>query len=277
MLVDGVGPLQRQSDVVMTAQQPVAQVLVDDELHLASRRQGHDTAFQIDGRDGRRRLYELAHVCLGQLDSEQPVLAAIRAEDVGERGGDDGPETAPAERPGSVLARGAAPEVGTSDEDGRALELRAVEREIVVLRPVPEEELTVARALDPLEELLRDDLVGVDVVAIERGDRPGDHVEMLHQTSSLTSTREPATAAAAAISGLIRCVRASRPWRPSKLRLEVEATRSFGPAMSGFIPRHIEHPALRHSKPASANTRSRPSASASALTRIDPGTTSACT
>ena len=58
------------------------------------------------------------------------------------------------------------------------------------------------------------------------------------------------TAAAAAISGLIRCVRPPRPWRPSKLRLEVEAQRSPGARMSGFMPRHIEQPAPRHSKPA---------------------------
>src|SRR4029077_20087063 len=182
-----------------------------------------------------------------------------------------------AERPGGVLARGAAAEIRARHENRRPFELGPIEREIIVLGPVPEEELAVARALDALQELLRDDLVGVDVVAVERGDRPGDDVEMLHQSSPLTSTRHPLMAAAAAISGLIRWVRARRPCRPSKLRLEVEATRSFGPAMSGFIPRHIEHPALRHSKPASANTRSRPSASASALTRIDPGTTSACT
>ena len=43
------------------------------------------------------------------------------------------------------------------------------------------------------------------------------------------------------------------------------------------MPRHIEQPAFRHSKPASANTLSRPSASAAALTAIDPGTTIART
>jgi hypothetical protein len=34
------------------------------------------------------------------------------------------------------------------------------------------------------------------------------------------------------------------PWRPSKLRFEVDAQRSPGARMSGFIPRHIEQPAL---------------------------------
>ena len=47
--------------------------------------------------------------------------------------------------------------------------------------------------------------------------------------------------------------------------------------MSGFIPRHIEHPAARQSKPASRKIRSRPSSSACALTCWEPGTTIACT
>src|ERR1700756_44537 len=45
-----------------------------------------------------------------------------------------------------------------------------------------------------------------------------------------TSTRWPAIAAAAAISGLTRWVRPPLPWRPSKLRLLVEGQRSPGGA-----------------------------------------------
>ncbi len=41
------------------------------------------------------------------------------------------------------------------------------------------------------------------------------------------------------------------------------------------MPRHIEQPAARHSKPAAVKMRSRPSASASAFTRMEPGTTMA--
>ena len=42
------------------------------------------------------------------------------------------------------------------------------------------------------------------------------------------STKWPSMAAAAAIAGETRCVRPPRPWRPSKLRFEVEAQRSPG-------------------------------------------------
>ena len=92
-----------------------------------------------------------------------------------------------------------------------------------------------------------------------------------------TSVRRPVTAAAAAMAGLMRCVRAPWPCRPSKLRLDVLATRSPARAVSPFIPTHIEQPGSRHSKPASVNTRSSPSASAARLICAEPGTTHAGT
>ena len=87
----------------------------------------------------------------------------------------------------------------------------------------------------------------------------------------------PVTAAAAAIAGESRCVRPPGPCRPSKLRFDVLAQRCPAISLSGFMPRHIEHPASRHSKPASVSTRSSPSASACCFTSPEPGTTSART
>ena len=55
--------------------------------------------------------------------------------------------------------------------------------------------------------------------------------------------RVPRTAVAAATSGETRWVRPPLPWRPSKLRLDVDALRSPGASWSGFMPRHIEQPA----------------------------------
>ncbi len=81
-------------------------------------------------------------------------------------------------------------------------------------------------------------------------------------------------AVAAATSGETRWVRPPLPWRPSKLRLDVEALRSPGDSLSGFMPRHIEQPAARHSAPAAVKTASSPSRSAWALTSMEPGTTS---
>src|SRR5262249_5213747 len=131
-------------------------------------------------------------------------------------------------------------------------------------------------ALDPLEPDGGDDLVGVHVGAVEGDRSPGDRSDCLHRDQSSSGRAKwPATPGGAATAGDTRWVRPPAPWRPSKLRLDVEAQRSPGPSTSGFMPRHMEQPAARHSNPAAANTRSRPSASAAALTAIEPGTTMA--
>src|SRR5581483_5220540 len=129
-----------------------------------------------------------------------------------------------------------------------------VQLEVGILHPVEEEELAEARALDALEELLGDDLIGVDVGAVEHDCARGHAAECLHaaaSTRSRASAKWPTIAVAAATSGETRCVRPPAPCRPSKLRFEVDAHRSPGARTSGFIPRHIEQPARRHSKPAS--------------------------
>ena len=99
------------------------------------------------------------------------------------------------ERPDGVLAGGAGAEVAPGDEDRVGLEL-----DLAGADPVVEQELAEAGALDPLQELLGDDLVGVDVGAIEHRDPSLDHVNGL-MPSSLMSTKWPSTAAAAAIFG----------------------------------------------------------------------------
>src|SRR3954471_3864250 len=97
--------------------------------------------------------------------------------------------------------------------------------------------------------LSRDDEVGVDVGERKSVGAAFDASERIHAASSptlptrsRTSVSLPVTAAAAAIAGDIRCVRAPGPWRPTKLRFDVEAQRSRGGTLSGFIARHIEQP-----------------------------------
>src|SRR5665213_2141359 len=62
-----------------------------------------------------------------------------------------------------------------------------------------------------------------------------------------------------------------------KLRFEDEAEISLPCNLSGFIARHMEQPASRHSKPASVKILSRPSFSAWIFTCWEPGTTKALT
>src|SRR3989449_11265433 len=125
---------------------------------------------------------------------------------------------------------------------------------LAIKPPVVEEGRAEAGALPPLQELLGNDLIGVDFGARQGGPAAGvTHKGLDHGATSSpsrshaqvrTSPSRPATAAAAAIGGLIRWVRPPRPWRPSKLRFDVEAQRSPDWRISAFIPRHIEHPAL---------------------------------
>src|SRR5690606_15051730 len=105
-----------------------------------------------------------------------------------------------------------------------------------------------ARRLQPVR---RDDDVGVDILEPKRNRAARDFFKGGHSISSRTSVSLPVTAAAAAIAGLTRWVRAPGPCRPTKLRLLVDAQRSPGGTLSGFMPRQAEHPGSRHSKPAS--------------------------
>src|SRR5215211_4838377 len=80
------------------------------------------------------------------------------------------------------------------------------------------------------QEARRNDLVGVDVGRRHRRRRRVEVLKRLHRhdlaNSCRTSVSLPVTAAATAMAGLTRCVRAPLPWRPTKLRFEVEAQRS---------------------------------------------------
>ncbi len=92
-----------------------------------------------------------------------------------------------------------------------------------------------------------------------------------HRPSPARRRPRPATAAAATIAGLISSVRPDRTALPS---LEVAVRRrsaDLAPSsLSVFIARHIEHPAPRHSNPASRTPGRRPSRSAASRTRLRP-------
>ena len=120
-----------------------------------------------------------------------------------------------------------------------------VQHEVAVVAPLGEQAGAEAGALDPLEPVARDDLVGVDVGAVERHGGAGDDDDGFHgaalgllglrvgQARSAGVAKVPAMAVAAATAGDTRWVRPPRPWRPSKLRLLVDAARSPGGELVG--------------------------------------------
>src|SRR5258708_21986462 len=185
-----------------------------------------------------------------QGQRQHAVLHTVVGENIVEGWRDDGAEAVVTQGPHGVLAGRAAAKIFPGEKNAGAGIMRRVQGKLqiglafVVKAPVIEEEVAVAGAPNALEELLGDDLVGINIVAIQQGDNSGVLSEAIHHQSLYCqwrmSTKCPATAAAAAIAGLTRCVRPPAPWRPSKLRLLVEAQRSPGCKRSAFMPRHME-------------------------------------
>src|SRR3546814_13548536 len=116
-----------------------------------------------------------------------------------------------------------------------------------------------------------DDHVGVEVRLEQGGGDAGQAVEGPHGQVRPTSTIAPAIAAAAATAGLARWVRAPGTWRPTTLRLEVETHRAPRGTLSPLAATHRPQQGSRHWNPASAKTRSLPSASAPRHTPSAPG------
>jgi hypothetical protein len=124
----------------------------------------------------RARRHQRVDLVVRDHHRQQADLRAVAEEDVGEARRHDGGEAVVLQRPRGVLARGAAAEVGAGGEDRVGGQVPAV-----LLGPVVEQELAEAGPLDPLEELLGDDLVGVDVGAVEHADIALDDVHGFHR------------------------------------------------------------------------------------------------
>src|SRR5438874_593045 len=136
---------------------------------------------------------------------------------------------------------------------------------------VLEEMLLEAFKRHDLQKPRGHDAVGVDVVAAQRHAVSGGVNDPVHagtaSSISRTSATSPAIAAAATIAGDISNVRpVGLPCRPLKLRFDEDAQTCRPSSLSGFIARHIEQPAPRHSNPASMKIWCRPRFSASRAT-----------
>src|SRR5204863_239157 len=144
------------------------------------------------------------------------------------------------------------------------------DREARARAPVGEQRVGQARLVGALEVARGDDLVGVDVdveqhdgARRQRAEARRGHGDVLSPagrrsagrsgTSVRGSATWPVTAAAAAVHGDASSVRPPWPWRPSKLRFDVETASWPGDSWSPFIAMHIEQPGSRHSAPARSN------------------------
>src|SRR5690606_3357785 len=111
--------------------------------------------------------------------------------------------------------RRAGAEVGAGHEDLGVGEALVVQDEAGVVAPLGEQALVEAGALDLLEPVAGDDLVGVDVGAVEGHGGALDDADGLHESvpsgRSAGVAKWPAMAVAAATAGETRWVRPPRP------------------------------------------------------------------
>ena len=121
-----------------------------------------------------------------QHDRQDAVLEAVAVEDIGEAGRDDSADAIVQQRPGRVLARAAAAEVLTRDDDLGLAVGGLVQDEVRVLGAVLiithflEQVLAQASAVDCFQELLGDDHVGIDIDQRHGRRDPGQRGEVVH-------------------------------------------------------------------------------------------------
>ncbi len=136
-----------------------------------------------------RVVHQLIDLLLRQLDRQDAVLEAVVEENVGEIGSDDATEAEVQQRPRRMLARRPAAEILARNQDFGVAVGWLVEHEIgllvagLIVAQLVEQRLAEARPLDRLQELLRDDHVGIHVPERERGRDAGELGEILHEMS----------------------------------------------------------------------------------------------
>ncbi len=167
---------------------------IDLETVLHAIRTGHGLRRQVHGQlvtlGGLGLLEQRIDLFILEDDRQQAVLEAVVEEDVGKARRDHGAEAVLVQRPGRVLAARPAAEVLARQQHAGTLVAREVQHEVLVQRtirailvrladiqvaPLVEQVRAEAGALDGLQKLLGNDLVGVDVGTIQRS----------HQTSVL--------------------------------------------------------------------------------------------
>jgi len=134
---------------------------------------------------------QILQVLRRHAHGQHAVLEAVVVEDVGEARRDDAADAEIQQRPGRMLPRGAAAEIGAGHQDRRLAVGRAVQHELRLLAAIPvithlvEQVLAQAGSLDGLQELLGNDHVGVDIDHRQGRCDAGQTAEFLHLGASV--------------------------------------------------------------------------------------------
>src|SRR5207248_2329637 len=210
---------QRPTDLVETVEQHLPTVGLHGERGAEPEAVVHALLLEVDRElvlTARRLMApeQLADLLGQETHRDEPILTAVGVKDVRERRCENRTEAVLAERPHRVLARRAAAEILPREQDARAPSDGMVELEVRIRAAVGPESPVVEQgrpepgALDPPQELLRHDLVGVHVGAGQGRHPTGVTHEGLHHDAGdrRTSTCRPAAVRAAARGSSIRAL-----------------------------------------------------------------------
>lgn len=186
--------LKRERNVV----QGVQEAVLAERVHLEREAQavfvGDELILKVHGefvtRMGGRALEEVFDDLFAEPDREHAIFERIVEENVGKTRRDEDFEPVIRQPPRSVFAAGTRAEITAREQDRSSAVLRFVQLEVRIFgavfqkAPVEEYELPEAGALDPFEELLRHDLVCIDVGTVHRDHESGMGGEFFHLETS---------------------------------------------------------------------------------------------
>ncbi len=182
--------LESKINIIQPFEQAVAEEIVNLEVSRKFLPVGHLLTFEVNGQliifKVSGPIKQLPNFFFPEYNREQAVLDAVVGEDVGKGRCDYRAETEIRQRPHGMLAGRAAAEVLPRHQNASPAITRLVQHESGVwlsrwlTTPVVKQELPESGTLDALQELLGNDLVGINVDAIKRRHRPGMGAKRFH-------------------------------------------------------------------------------------------------
>jgi|SRR5438132_1269938 len=199
---DGRPLFQDVADFIETFEDAGLRERIDWKCHSRAAVNGKSLGGEIDGHGGAGLQQRMG---FGIHDNwEKAVFQTVLAKDIGEAGGDHGPEAEIHESPWGVLARTATAEIVSGNKN-----LRTASNERAKLRTVSEEMLSQAGFIGDFQETRRNNLIGIDVFLRYHNHARRDlHKPAPNRRGSAT---RPSIALAAAVSGDASRVRAPFP------------------------------------------------------------------
>ncbi len=182
--------LQRQADVIETMDQAVLAERFDLERLRVAVLIAQGLLFEIDGQlvAGvlRGALEQIFDLFFSQTNRKHAVFETVVVKNVSEARRDDDPEAIVVECPRRMLAARPAAKIPASEQNARALVFRLIKFELRIISsvieepPIKEQVLAEPGAFDTLQELLGDDLIGVNIGPVHWSDKTGEGGKGFH-------------------------------------------------------------------------------------------------